>query len=129
MAMTAEQYEMSFGQWCNRIQGMNLMLTEYGDIDWREPKNRDAEQYKVLWVNLRHEFSLRAKNEKIMNALQAIRKAGFDGSLCNYQNGHIKAKSKHGIVYSYYATTGTIAGYRDTCVNGLDEFIRMCEEK
>lgn len=127
--MTDSQYEMTFGQWCNSVHGMNLALNDFGDIDWRDPKRREAEMYKELWLQSRQEYVLRTKNEKIMTALQAIRKAGFWCELCNYQNGHIIAKSRHGITHSYYATTGTIAGYRDTSVNGLDEFIRVCEEK
>lgn len=128
--MTEKEYAMSFGEWCNATQGTHLKLTPYGDIDFRDGGKHDATaQYMELWKQERQEYVLREKNQRIMTALQALRVRDIEVRLCNYQNGHIKARSAHGIIYSYYATTGTIAGYKDTSVAGLDEFIRLCEEE
>ena len=125
--MNEEQYNMTFGEWCNATKGTNLSLNDYGEIDWRDPqKSQVTEQYHDLWKAERKEYTLRDKNRKITNALESLKKHGIESVLCNYQNGHIKAKTKHGVILSYYATTGTIAGYRDTAVEGLDAFIELC---
>lgn len=127
--MNAEQYDMTFGEWCNSTKGTNLKLTEYGEIDWRDSQKAQAtDQYHDLWIAERKEYKLREKNQKITNALESLKKEGIKCVLSNYQNGHIKAKSKHGRILSYYATTGTIAGYMDTTVEGLDSFIALCKE-
>lgn len=127
--MNKEQYDMTFGEWCNATQDAGLSLTEYGEIDWRDPRKAQiTEQYHDLWIAERKEYMLRDKNHKITNALESLKNNGIEGILCNYQNGHIKAKTKHGTILSYYATTGTIAGYRETSVEGLDAFIDLCNE-
>lgn len=127
--MTEEQYNMTFFEWCNATKGNGLTLTEYGDVDYRNPMRKlVTEQYHDLWMAECKEYRLRSKNQKIASALQAIKAEGIECVLSSYQSGHIKAKSKHGVVYSYYATTGTIAGYKDTNVSGLDEFIKLCKE-
>lgn len=127
--MTSEEYDMTFGQWCNTTKGTNLKLTEFGDIDWQEPKKSEAmSQYHELWIAERQAYVLQEKNESITNAIQSLKKEGIECVLCNYQNAHIKAKTKHGVILSYYATTETIAGYKDTTVTGLDEFIRLCKK-
>jgi len=124
--MDERLYQMTFGQWCNETKGTTLTLTEYGEIDWRDKaKKYVMERYHDLWMAERKEFVLRDKNEKINNALMNLKKAGFECVLSNYQNGHIKAKNRHGVIMSYYATTGTIAGYLGTNVQGIDEFIRI----
>lgn len=127
--MTKEQYDMTFGEWCNTTKGTGLQLTEYKEIHWLEPrKQMVTDQYHDLWVAERKEFLLRDKNERITMALQSLKKEGIECVLSNYQNAHIKAKTKHGVILSYYATTGTIAGYWGTTVEGLDEFIRICKQ-
>lgn len=124
--LTNELFDMTFGQWCNETKGLALALTEFGDIDYREPRRAEAvEQYHDLWIAERKEYLLRDKNEKINAALMNLRAEGIECVLSNYQNGHIKAKNRHGVVMSFYATTGTIAGYKDTNVEGLDDFIRL----
>lgn len=127
--MNAEQYNMTFGEWCNATKGTNLKLTKYGEIHWEEWKKQEVtEQYHDLWMAERKEFVLRDKNEKISNALMSLKAEGIECVLSNYQNAHIKAKNRHGVIMSYYATTGTITGYRDTTVEGLDEFIRLLKK-
>lgn len=126
--MTEAEYELTFGEWCNTTKGTHLELTEFGSIDYRsKDKQSVTEQYHDLWMAERKEFTYRQKNQSITTALESLKKRGIPCELSNYQNGHIKAKSRRGIILSYYATTGTIAGYADTAVNGLDEFIRLCE--
>lgn len=127
--MTEQEYELSFGAWCNKTKGTDIKLTEFGEIDWRDPRKEEIKsQYHDLWMAEREEFILRDKNEKITNALQSLKAEGIKCELSNYQNAHIKAITKHGVLMSYYATTGTIAGYAHTSVNGLDEFIRLCKQ-
>ena len=127
--MTEEQYNMTFFEWCNATKGTGLTLTEYGDVDYRNPMRKlVTEQYHDLWMAECKEYRLRSKNQKITSALQAIKAEGIECVLSSYQSGHIKAKSKHGVVYSFYATTGTIAGYKDTSISGLDELIKLCKE-
>jgi hypothetical protein len=128
--MTKDQYDMSFGEWCNHTKGTNLKLDEFGAIVWNDPnKESVTNQYHDLWMAELKAYRLQEKNDQIVSALESIRKHGIECVLCNYQNGHIKAKTKHGRVLSYYATTGTIAGYWGTPVEGLDYFIEMCETK
>lgn len=127
--MTRDEYSMTFGEWCNKTKGTKLKLNQFGDIDFRDKGKQSAvDQYHDLWTAERKAFVLQDKNEKITNALQSLKKQGIKCVLSNYQNGHIKAETKHGIILSYYATTGTIAGYLWTNVEGLDEFIRMCKQ-
>lgn len=126
--MTEKEFAMAFGEWCNAVMGTAYKLTEFGDIDYRDPGRREAyDQYHELWMQVRKSYVFRDKNEKITSALLALRKAGIDCHLCSYQNGHIKAISRHGVVYSYYATTGTIAGYNGTEVSGLESLLRLCK--
>jgi hypothetical protein len=128
--MNKEQFDMTFGEWCNRTKGTNLKLDTFGGIAWNEQDKESAvDQYHDLWMAERKAYLLQEKNEQIVSALESIRKHGIECVLCNYQNGHIKAKTKHGRILSYYATTGTIAGYWGTTVEGLDCFIEMCETK
>lgn len=128
--MDKNQYKMTFGEWCNATKGTNLKLNEYGEIIWNDPgKAYATQQYHELWMAESKAYRLAEKNNKIVNALESIKKHGFECVLCSYQNGHIKAKTKHGRILSYYATTGTIAGYGETPVKGLDNFIAMLEEK
>lgn len=124
--MTDEQYSMTFFEWCNAAHCTGLILNEYGDVDYRNPLRKTVtEQYHDLWKAELKEYRLRNKNQRISSALEAIKSEGFECILSSYQSGHIKAKSRHGIVYSYYATTETIAGYKGTNVRGLDEFIKL----
>ena len=126
--MNAAGYSMSFGEWCNSTKGTALKLTKYGEIEWNDPGKSDAvAQYHDLWMAERREYTLREKNERITHALQSLKNEGIKCRLCDYQNGHIQAFTRHGIKLSYYATTGTIAGYKDTFVEGLEEFIRLCK--
>ena len=125
--MTDKEYNMTFGEWCNFTKGTNLTLDKCNEIAWNDPKKGAAiTLYHDIWINERKSYVLKAKTRSISSALEALKKAGIKCELANYQNGHIKAKSKHGIKMSYYATTGTIAGYLGTSVEGLDEFIELC---
>lgn len=127
--MTAAEYEMRFGQWCNATRGTNYKLDQFGDIAWDEPKKKEAnKKYLDFWYAERGEFCLKDKHEKIIHALERLKNEGIDCRLQNYANAHINAMSKHGQVYAYYATTGTIAGYMGTSIYGLDELIRLCKE-
>ncbi|MBR1750911.1 MAG: hypothetical protein IJ740_08535 [Ruminococcus sp.] len=127
--MTDKEYQMTFGEWCNTTKGTSLKLTQFGEIDYTDQnKFVVTEQFHDLWEAERKEYRLREKNRKITNALENLKAEGVECVLSSYQSGHIKAKSKHGVIYSYYATTGTIAGYYGTNICGLDEFIKLCKE-
>ena len=127
--MTREEYEMTFGEWCNHTQHTDLKLNVFGDIDFRDTeKDKVTDKFYDLWTSERREYVKRIKEENITNALQSLRKEGIKCELCCYQNAHIKAMTKHGVILNYYATTGTIAGYRDTSIEGLEELIRLCKK-
>lgn len=131
--MNEKEYEYTFWQWCNEVKGTHVLINEYGERIWKcndeqERHQKDVkEKYHDFWISLRAEYRYRKKAEQITHALESIRQEGINCMLCSQQNGHIKALSKHGIWMSYYATTGTIAGYGYTSVKGLDEFIRLCK--
>ena len=127
--MTDNEYNMQFGEWCNSTQNEHLSLGQFGEILYTDSRRDEAIRlYHDLWEAERKEYRLRIKNQKITNALESLKKQGIECELSSYQNGHIKAKTKHGRILSYYATTETIAGYFGTKVKGLDEFIRICKE-
>lgn len=127
--MTDKEYAMTFGEWCNNTKGMSLALNEYGEILWNDRNKASAvEQWHDLWCAERKAYRLEEKNLLIVTALEGLKKQGIECKLCSYQNGHIKAKTVHGRILSYYATTGTIAGYNGTMVEGLDKFIELCKK-
>jgi len=122
----------AFGDWLVRVVGVkNLPLTPAGEIRWN-PKI-DArikelnERYHDIWVVERKDYNEHDKAMKISTALEGIKAAGFNCKLLCYDNGHIQAESKRRKKMSYYATTGTITGYSGTCIEGIDEFIKLLE--
>lgn len=124
--MNAEEYNMTFGQWCNATKGESLELDEYGGIFWKDKnKARCMDEYHALWMSEREGYRLKEKNEQITTALEALRAQGITCILSDYASGHIRAKNRYGVSMSYYATTGTITGYGGTPIKGLDEFIRL----
>lgn len=126
--MTKEEYNMTFGEWCNATKGMSLRLDKFGDIMWDEKDKKAAmEQWHDLWQAELKAYRLEEKNLAITVALEGLKKHGIECKLCSYQNGHIRAKTAHGRILSYYATTGTIAGYGGTTVEGFDKFIELCK--
>lgn len=127
--MTDAEYNMTFGEWCNATKGTALKLDKYNEIAWDEAKKEATKTlYHDAWMLERKDYTLKSKTRAISSALEALKKAGIKCELANYQNGHIKAMSIHGISMSYYATTGTIAGYSDTTIEGIDEFISLCQQ-
>lgn len=124
--MTNAEYEMNFGEWVNTTKGENVMLDAIGDISWSDPrKDEVTKRWHQVWIEQRKAHRLQKKNEQITHALEAIKASGFNCLLKCWDNGHILTRSKSGKPLSYYATTGTIAGYYDTPVAGLDEYIRL----
>ena len=65
----------------------------------------------------------------ILDALETIKKNGFECRLCNKQNGHIQALSKHGIIHNFYATTGTISGYDWETTKGVGDLLEILRRK
>ena len=90
---------MTLGQWCNKYRGLNLALNDLGEIvyskcptEWQKIDDKMREDfYREL-----AEFKLIEKTEKITAAQLALKNAGIDCTLRNFDNGHITAKSRHG---------------------------------
>lgn len=76
-----------------------------------------------------NEDYLRHKEYIILDALDTIKKNGYDCRLLNMQNGHIQCLSKHGVKVNFYPTTGTIAGYDWEKISGLDALLQILENK
>lgn len=124
--MTDAEYKMTFGQWCNETKGATLLLDKFKEIAWNEKKKSEyTKRYHDEWMREREGYRLKDKDMKITTALESLRAQGITCILSDYASGHIRAKNRHGVSMSYYATTGTITGYGGTSVKGIDEFIRL----
>lgn len=131
--MTEEEYKKTFAEWCRDVKGhKNIVLTKEGDWTYhegvKEIRDKCKELYWDEWMCLRKDFCARKKEYQITNALESIKRNGIVCKLNNWQNGCITALSKHGRTLTYYATTGTIAGYGETSVKGLEMFIALCKK-
>jgi hypothetical protein len=121
--MTAE---LSFGQWLRDAKREKVTLDEDGKLDWRDPRYKELMgKYHDVWLAELKQYRRAKKTTDIANALEAIKTAGYVCRLMCQENAHIQAISKHGVKMSYYATSGTIAGYYGTDYEGLDQFISL----
>lgn len=132
--MLTERESMYFSVWVKNHIDYRVMVRDNGYYDLTDRYTESKieiyrKQYYELWTSLCEEFRLRQKNEKIVSALQVLKSEGIKCKLCNATTGQINAVSSHGTTFTFYATTGTITGYRDTPLSGLEEFVRMCKEK
>lgn len=75
-----------------------------------------------------NEDYLAHKESIILSAIEVLEKNGFECRLRNKQNGHIQVKSVHGIVYNFYPTTGTIAGFDWETTKGIDMLLQILKE-
>lgn len=75
-----------------------------------------------------HEEYAQYRETAILDALDAIKKNGFQCRLCNKQNGHIQVISRLGRIINFYPTTGTIAGYDWYQFSGIECLLRIAEE-
>lgn len=66
------------------------------------------------------------KFETVWNAMNALRFASIPFDMPNPQNGQLNCRTRHGVIVSYYPTTGTIAGHDN--LRGLDDLIKLCLE-
>lgn len=66
------------------------------------------------------------KSDLIRSAISAVSKAGVKFTAPNPQNGQLNCYTRHGVIVSYYPTTGTIAGYDH--LQGLNDLIALCTE-
>lgn len=118
--------ELSFGQWLRDVKREKVTLDEDGKLDWRDPRYKELmDKYHDAWFAELKQYRRAKKTADIANALEAIKAAGYACRLMCQENAHIQAISKHGVKMSYYATSGTIAGYDGTDCNGLDCFITL----
>lgn len=69
------------------------------------------------------------KESIILSALDVLEKNGFECRLRNKQNGHIQVKSAHDIIYNFYPTTGTIAGFDWETTKGIDMLLQILRER
>lgn len=113
---------MCFGEWLNATKGLNVMIDEDGHI---VPRRVDLERkYFSEYLHECREYE-NQKEERISYTLEALKSEGIQCKLMSLQNGHINATTKHGVTIAYYATTGTIAGYKKR--KGLDDLIKLCK--
>lgn len=118
--------ELSFGQWLRDVKHESITLDDDGKLSWRDPRYEELmNKHHDAWLNELKQYRRAKKAADIANALEAIKAAGYACRLMCQQNAHIQAISKHGVKMSYYATSGTIAGYDGTDCNGLDCFITL----
>lgn len=68
------------------------------------------------------------KERAILTAIETLEKNGYATRLKNKQNGHLQITSKHGVVFNYYPTTGTVAGYDWDSARGTDDLLQLLEE-
>ena len=66
------------------------------------------------------------KTDLVRMAIAVLSHAGVRFTTPNPQNGQLNAYTKHGVIVSYYPTTGTIAGYDH--LHGLDDLVKLCTE-
>ena len=87
--------------------------------------------YEELWSHLiearRESFRFERKALQIIEALLAFEKAGLKPVFKDWQNGHIQLTTRRGTSVQYYPTTGTITGFRDTGIHGIDACIELCK--
>jgi len=67
------------------------------------------------------------KESMILTAMEVLKKNGYEYRLCNKQNGHIQVKSRRNVIYNFYPTTGTIAGYDWNETKGIDALLQILE--
>ncbi len=65
-------------------------------------------------------------DEKTVKVLSILKARGFRAELKNRENHHVQAWSRHGKVYNYYPTTGTIMAEPEC--EGLDDLLRLLDE-
>lgn len=128
--------KMTEAEWINFTFDKDFPVNEFGCFDHQKGSVKQFEEYRRLvdehedeYFQELREFNLFEKKHKIELALEVLKNNGIRARLMNAQNGHILATSKRGIKYSYYAGTGTIAGYYNTSVFGLDWLIKLCKDQ
>lgn len=81
-----------------------------------------------MWEEQREHYAFEDKQMDITKTLEALKACGFVAQLANFDNRCITAKSKSGKNMTYYAGTGTIQGYGNTHIKGIDNFIKLLSE-
>lgn len=76
-----------------------------------------------------NEDYLAHKESIILSAIDTLEKNGYQCRLRNKQNGHIQVLSTHGIIYNFYPTTGTIAGFDWETTKGIDMLLQILKER
>lgn len=126
---------MSFAEWLNEFCGTAFTLHKDGVFDFRKNSPEKTNLYcKLFDSHLKddyfkelREYKLAKKETAIAKALETLNRNGIHATLLNHANAHIQVTSKSGVKYSYYATTGTITGYGETSVKGLNWLIKLCK--
>ena len=120
--MTIEEYENLDVFWKNHTSMPRDMRAYKTYGEWKKV----SEPIEKLWMNEREHFRLEYKQLRISNALETLKARGITSArLANFDNACITAISKSGKRMTYYAGTGTIAGYGYTPIRGIDKFIEL----
>lgn len=127
--------KMTFAEWLNEYCGTNFPLKVDGRIEYKKCTSEQLTYYDSLydshlWADYMKEiktYNFAQKETAITNALEALHKQGVKARLLNHANAHIQAIGENGVKFSYYATSGTITGYGETPVKGVDWLIKLCK--
>ena len=127
--------KLSFVEWLNENCETDFAINEYGSFDHRKNScDKTAFYYKLSDSHLKNdyfkelkEYKLAEKEIAINKSLETLNKCGIHARLLNHANSHIQAIGKNGVKYSYYATSGTITGYGETSIKGLNWLIKLCK--
>lgn len=128
MPMTEKEYAMSFDEyWARKQRG--VVLDERGRIDRGKTTNRfileDMDHFRDIWNQRRGEYAYFQRTQAALNAINVLSLSGYSPRLMCLDNLHIQVNSKHGRLFNYYAGTGTITGYDQTDVRGLNALLEL----
>lgn len=128
MPMTEKEYAMSFDEyWARKQRG--VVLDEYGRIDMGKTTNKfvleNPQWLRDVWNQRRGEYDYFRRTQAALNAINVLSLSGYSPRLMCMDNLHIQVNSKHGRLFNYYAGTGTIMGYGQTDVRGLNALLEL----
>ena len=131
--IASDEMDLTFAQYAVKHNIADIKLDENGSVLYEANNkriyNEAKEKYFDWWLEQRKERYQFDKEEAIKSAIARIKAKGLEYEVKSYQNAHINVKSKHSkTIFAYYATTGTIAGYWGTPVNGVERLIELCEK-
>lgn len=123
--MSDDEMQMDWAEYAQK-KGFPVYVNKYGVIDTEKtPSEYQSDGiFRCFYVEGRSHYHTMKKFVKLWQALEKIKRAGFDPKLTDPFTCCVQAKSKSGQTITYYANTEKIAGHSE----GIDEYIRLLEE-